>query len=496
MLSGIKALQNIDQTLQSIRNEVVRLDSQLSQITNSLTDRERHRLSVVKDIATVRLVEIDKGSLLADLSAADQEAVRLLQQRDKALTEIADEITSLNQKITLAEQAREVELAKVNECSQKIVDTESAAQQQLSSDQDYLHQLTVAQQAESVAEQAAEKVENANRAMQDKAKPYQEDELFMYLWDRGFGTTEYKGGLLGRFLDSWVARIINYSEARVNYWNLVEIPKRLQAHAQAKANLADEEAMALQQLELDALAEAGVVALEEQLSKLRTSLDESDDELEQFENSLNDALERRALFIAGEDEFIKKCIARLSEAIHHQDLESIHRYVQQTSSPTDDQLVVELVSLDDHLQSLRGDLGAIRKLHDNKLMKLKELEQVRRSFKDSRFDDVRSGFNNGSLLASVLAQFIQGVVTGSDVWQTIRRNQHYRDMGSLPDFGSDGLGTLGDILGSGSIGRSSKRRNRRASTWHWPKPRRGGGGFNFPRGGSGGGGGFRTGGGV
>ena len=120
-------------------------------------------------------------------------------------------------------------------------------------------------------------------------------------------------------------------------------------------------------------------------------------------------------------------------------MKSIHRYVLGTDSPTDDQLVIELQGVDTRLDALTEGLADVRGLHDKKLGRLKELENVRRDFKNSRFDDVRSGFANESLLVGVLGQFLQGVVNGSDLWRVIKRNQRYRNVGSTPDFGSGGV---------------------------------------------------------
>jgi len=498
MWTGTSALKNLDQSLQTIRNEVVRLDSQLQQLTDRLAVDQRHRVKLINDIATVRLVEIERGELQASLTAADQQAAGILEQRTVALDTVNKDIELLNQQVSSAESERDTLLERVNNTSQKIVDVEASVQEQLKQDQVYLAQFSKAQLADSVSAEAERKVDQAQTDMAEKAAPYKEDALFIYLWQRGFGTTEYSGGLFARFMDSWVARLIGYEESRINYWNLTEIPKRLTEHADRVGDAADEQHMALQQIELDALERAGRPSLEAELDSLRGELDSHDDALEELENALNDKLDVRARFMSGEDEYIQRCLSRLTQALDHENLQSVHRYVRETVSPTDDKLVIELQNLDARSDDTRGDLSEVRQLHDGKLNKLKDLEKVRRDFKNARYDDVRSGFGNKALIASVLGQFLQGVVSGTDLWRVIQRNQRYRDIGSIPDFGSGGLGELGDILGGGTFGGRGRRRRskRRGSTWHWPKPRSGGGGFRLPRGGgrSGGGGGFTTGG--
>ncbi|MBX2847498.1 MAG: hypothetical protein KTR16_04205 [Acidiferrobacterales bacterium] len=505
--SGSAALSSLDQSLQTIRNEVVRLDSQLSHLTQSVANSELHRNKLINDIAKVRLSAIEEGDLLTTMSAADHDALAILDKREAAIVALSEEIESKNQQILTAEAEREAILAKLNEASQAIVDLEAGVQAQLTEDKQYLAMLKDASEAESIASESSDKVELALEDMNEKAKPYKADDLFMYLYDRGFGTTEYKGGLFARSIDGWVAKLISYEDARINYWNLTEIPKRLEQHAQQAINVADEASMAVQQYELDSLDKAGITQAKSTEETLRQELDQFDDDLEEIEAELNQKLEERAAFAAGQDDFLQTSLQRLSTALQHKELDSVHRYVRATVSPTDDRIVLELQALENQLDSVEEDLADIRRMHDNKIGRLKELEKVRRNFKNSRFDDVRSGFGNKALLTSVLAQFLQGVASGSDVWQVIKRNQRYRNVGSLPDFGSGGLGRgrighdslrdIADILGGGVAGRT-----RQGSTWNWPKPRRGGGGFRFPSGGgrsrgrSRSSGGFKTGGGF
>ena len=490
MWTGTSALKNIDQTLQTIRNEAVRLDSQLSQLTESLAANQRQRLKVINDIAAVRLLEIQRDELNDNYTAADQFAASELEKRDTALDQLNRTIDSLTKDIEHAEMSRAGLLAKVNDSSQQIVDIEAQVQNQLAADAFYLELLNKAQAADSIMQEARQKAEQAEIDFNAKAEPYQNDPLFMYLWERGFSTTEYQGGLFSRAIDAWVAKLVKYPPARVNYWNLTEIPKRLAEHASSVSDVADQQRMAVQQMEINKLQEAGIQTLEEEEFSWREKLDNQDDTIEEFENKLNAQLQQRTRFTAGEDDYIQRCIARLAKVLQHKDVQAIHSYALATPSPTDDQLVIELQNIENNLQDLQGDLSHVRLLHDKKTNKLKELGQVRRKFKDSRYDDVRSGFGNKAILASVLGEFLRGAVSGNDLWRTIKRNQRYRNVGSIPDFGSGGLGDIGDILGGGTIGRSRSQRN---SSWHFPSPRRGGGGFKIPRGGSGGGG-FKTGG--
>ena len=476
VLTGTAALRNIDRSLQTIRNEVVRLDTQLAQMTSKLGVNQRHRLKLINDIAEVRLAGIERGELQKNLGAADHEVGQILEQRNAALEELNTHIDDLNRQIADADIAREEHLQTVNSTSQKVLDGESLVQQQLKEDASYLAQLEKARTAEAMALEAGQKAEQAQADLAKKAEPYQQDKLFMYLWNRSFGTTGYRGRLFSRFMDSWVADLINYAPARVNFWNLTEIPKRLAEHADRIEARADEQHKALQKLEREALEVAGVRSLEDQLARLREDLDRLDDSIEELENTLNTRLNERTRFLSGEDDYMQRSIVRLSQALEHQDVQALQRYVRATHSHADDTILVELKRVVERLQDMAGDLAEVRLLHGNKIKKLEELEVVRRNFKNSRYDDVRSGFGKKSLLTGLMAEFLQGLINGSDLWRTIQRHQRHRDVGSSPDFGSGELGKIVDILG-GVIGGSRSGRKSRGSSWHIPRPRGGGGGF-------------------
>ena len=127
-------------------------------------------------------------------------------------------------------------------------------------------------------------------------------------------------------------------------------------------------------------------------------------------------------------------------------------------------------------------------MHEAKLNRLQQLEEVRRRFKNRRFDDIRSGFGNEDLISTMLGQFLNGLINSGELWRVLERHQRHRDVGAWPDFGSGGLGF--------------PNTRRRRSPWHSPTSRggvgsRSTGGFRLPRsGGSSSRGGFKTGGGF
>jgi len=84
------------------------------------------------------------------------------------------------------------------------VDIEAKVQADLAKDSAFLAQLEKTSAANAVSHEAEQKVSRSQADMAEKAKPYQDDALFQYLWDRKFGTPDYEAGFFARFMDTKV----------------------------------------------------------------------------------------------------------------------------------------------------------------------------------------------------------------------------------------------------------------------------------------------------
>ncbi|MGI9287041.1 MAG: hypothetical protein ACR2P1_16775 [Pseudomonadales bacterium] len=489
MLSGAQTLGTLDRGLQGVRKEIDRVDADLSRIGTALTTNMHNQNRTANRLANIRLDEITRGTLTKSLDTADQQAKELFAQREQALNALERTILDAKEDLRNIEGARSAQLKEVNYHAQEVIDAEREAQTALEIDDDYQAQLAAVREVDSIADEAEDKTVQAQQDRTEKGKPYEADPLFMYLWQRGFGTSEYSANPLARTLDGWVARRCGYEKARVNYWTLLEIPKRLESHAKSARDQAALQLKALEELELVAAQEVGIPAKQESLAQAQEKLENIDAAIEAAEDQLDAHLEQRGRYASGKDRYIEQSLALLNDAMQRRDIYELTSAVQATQSREDDALVREIGDLREQAEDLEEDITEQRAVREAKIDRLNEFEQVRRQFKQRRFDDVRSGFSNGDVITSVLGQFLGGLIGSSDLWRTLERHQRHIDVGAWPDFGSGGLG---------------HRMPRRHSPWHRPgvNIRIGGsGGFRLPRSGGfssrgRGGGGFRTGGGF
>lgn len=506
MLTGTQALSRLSETLTKARGQLGSVDGGLMRAANKLTVNQRHQAEVLRQLARLRLSAAlarestqgeaaqsnralrDGASVDSALNAAEKNAVELVARRDQEIERLERAVAEAEQALAALERERDQAHAQVDEAALRLAQLEAAVQQQLNDDEGYQAALERSRQFDRVAELAKSKAERARVDRVEKGKPFEDDPLFSYLWARDYGEAGYAGRRLGRMLDAWVARLCGYQQARPTYWTLLEIPKRLAEHAEAEAELADAQLDALAELESAAVDASGLPAAAESLAALEQEQEAVDARIEAQEQQSHALDAELEAFASGSDPLSVKAVEQLAQALARSRVDSLLTDALNTAGLQDDALIAQLNALREDVDNLHREVAEQKQIHRRHANRVKELEGVRRQFKQSRFDDLRSAFTNEQNLMLLLSEFLGGAVSGDALWDAFRRNQRYHDVGGArPDFGSGGLGR-----------KRSKKRRRRRTPWHMPGGSRGG--FRLPGGlggGSrGGGGGFRTGGGF
>ncbi len=493
MLSGRDTLGELDTTLRTARRELARLDGELQATSRAVEINKQQQAQALKRMAATRLDAIRQGDVVKRIDSADFQVREILSQRNNAIAAL-NERTSLTAEALRKLEERRYELHDdVDEAAQALAEREAKVQSMLESDSAFLAQLELTQKADAIAMGAAEKAEVVATDRRSKGQPYENDPLFIYLWNRHYGTAEYRANLFARLLDGWVARLCNYQRARPNYWMLQEIPRRLREHAERRRTDADKELDRLQALEEAAAEEGGVHVAKSMLVDAERRQDEIDEQIVQSEAKLHELQSEQSLFAAGEDRYITQGVNMFSDALQRRDVADLTNLARSTMTTEDDALVDDLRHLRREDDEIRGEFSRNREVHKEHLRRVQELQQVRQRFKQSRYDDLRSGFDKGDLIVSMMREVLGGAIRGGALWNVLQQYQGYREVaGAWPDFGS------------GGIARKRRQASTRRPTWHWPGPTgaRRNEGFKLPRAprsrpaSKRGRGGFRTGGGI
>ena len=497
MISGQQALASIDETLSRERGTIDEVEQEIASLNVRRTEQLQVQARDYRELARVRVDVLGNGALLQHLDDAERQVVSLLDRRRQAAEVLDGRIQAAVSAIGALEMERAAHAAKVDAAAKTVDEAEARTQARLDADPAYRTQRDRAQEAERTARHADEKAVRSEEEKEQKGESYRSDPLFTYLWGRAYSLSEYRASPLVRWLDGLVARLVGYADTRANYARLNEIPQRLREHADGRKSVAESEFQALRALDTAARAADGIPALEAQLASRQAELDDIDRHLDEEEALHQKLLAEKAAFAAGEDEHTREAVSYLAGELQREDLSRLRQEAIATPYPDDDLIIGRMLGRDAESTRLDASLQSLKEAMQQHSLRLREIEQLRADFKNSRFDRSGSLFGDGALVALMISNFVNGMLDRRTLWRVLQEQQRYQPQYSDPRFGSGGFGRgtvwgggLGDILGEMERGGLGRGRGGLGGSW--------GGGLGGGLGGGGGGpgGGFRTGGGF
>ncbi|HJU09277.1 MAG TPA: hypothetical protein VJ728_00295 [Candidatus Binataceae bacterium] len=456
MLSGRQALSSIERTILDLRSEQNRIGVMLQSATEESVRLHAQRAENFKALAAIELDSLARDQLSGELDAVERRALALVEQRRQRLAEIADRRSKAlgDANATQTEHARWA--AAVEAARDHIDQLTVAVETRVKSEQDWVSQQQRVEQTKAKATAAADKAAQAEADRKNKGQPYENDPLFTYLWKSEYGTPRYRAGLISRYFDGKVAKLVGYDTAQANYRMLTEIPLRLREHADRLAQDADAEVAKRTVIERRALEAEGIVTLEKALDTAEKNLTRSEEHLARAKDELTalDADQSNAKDEAGDPDY-QQALQLLTDRLSREDLGKLYEKARHTPNAEDDRIVQSLQQQEQAIAQVDGQIQEIRKTSIELARKRADLEQSRSRFQQAGYDDPLGGFVNGALIGTILGSILNGS----------------RSSGTLDNVFNDGF----------------RRR--------LPPSNGGFGGISFPSGGSpSGGGGFRTGG--
>lgn len=457
MDSGLRVIGSIDDAFARAQQEMDAVSSRMNDLSNRLLQVRNEESEAYRSLAEIRLGLGGDDPLIQRLGSIDANVRAALQRRATVIAEIDSEISALSLEARALQTDRQIATAAVEDRQAAFDAAAAATRERLEQAPDYQEQLEAAQQAERVAVAAESKTQQAEADRVEKGKAFEADELFAYLWKRGYGTSAYRAGFFTRMMDRWVARLAGYDKARVSFSMLNEIPRRLAAHAERQRELADAQAQRLSALQDAALKEGDAGARRAELDEAEGKADAIDDRIEANAKKLIDAHDRRAKMIAGDDPILQDATRVIEGALRQQDLQALRGQAERTPAPEDDAAVARLEHLEAEEQRIIAALEQSQRDQDKHRKDLAEIDSLRRDYRRrgynrGRFDGAGLDGAAGALLGSLLGQVLGGAISRDVFWGEVGR-RHRPPMPRGGGFGGGwGGGGFGGRRGGGGGG--------------------------------------------
>lgn len=431
MISGREAWHTIDQSVRQAQAEAAAIDREIAALTERRLRLHEMEGEAARELAMFRLKQPAEGGLAAALSAVERRARDLLARRAEAVRALDERIAECEAEGARLAEDREARMGEIEALRAAYLAAEEAAMARLGGTADYQEQARRAEAAARMAAHAGEKARFAAEDRENKGRPYQRDPLFMYLWQRGYGTSAYDGGALTRLFDRRVARLIGFDKARANYAMLQEIPRRLQAHAEREEAQARAEAQKLDDMEAAALRDSEAAAAAARLAGAEKALAELDAKIAGVEQRTDELSDRRAELTSGEDAETKAAISDLAARLQSAEIRELRKEARLTPLPDDDEIVERIAAAEADLEALERELAQARERQLEQRRRLRELERIRREYRRASHDVDSWDFGDANMLSVLIFQLLAGILTRDDFWGQMNRRRG-RTIGGLP----------------------------------------------------------------
>ncbi|ACA18615.1 conserved hypothetical protein [Methylobacterium sp. 4-46] len=457
MISGRQALAQIEHTIEKARQQEAQFERVYSAATEEVGRLRIQRTEAFRELARLKLDAIAKDEVVDHLDAAERQAVALLNNRKEILRQLTERRRQAEERVRQAEADRQAATDVLEKALAEAETTRKNVEARISTDPEWISTRARLAEITEQARRAEKKAVQAETDRDEKRRPYEADPLFMYLWNRKFGTAAYRANPFTRYMDRLVARVVGYGKARANYALLNEIPERLREHSRRIINELREARASLTTVERNALVGAGVEAVEARAAKARDILSETVHKLTGAREALSSLDRAYDTSVLEGDAPYRDAVELLAAADERENLDQLYQEALATPTPRDEEIIRSIQAIDGKInRALHWAVDAHRQLKETAQRRVM-IEREREGLQHRGYDTPYGTFSNEAALSNILGGVLTGAIGGAVLGQVLKGGFHRGPSPWDSDFGGglpipppDGFGT-GGVFGDGDF---------------------------------------------
>ncbi|MFO0951154.1 MAG: hypothetical protein U0835_08380 [Isosphaeraceae bacterium] len=440
---GSVVLQALQGSLQQAESAAAQAAAEAETLEGQARELLNRRGEALLELARHFLPEISRPAIEATFAGIRNDLSAILARKEKHAAGLRDAIASAER------EAREHD-AQIDDVTRRLNEKvalrerlETQVAETLKGHADFQERSKLALQAEEQLHRNEQRVGEMQTEAAEKLPHYQKSRLFRYLHARKFGTPDYQSTGLIRSLDRWVAKLIDYEDARNGYEFLIKAPELVSAEVSRRRDLFNDLMKQVEAIQKEEADRAGLTTVLQEGDALGTTRDRLVTEGEAIRQRAQGLRDELATLDRTENAFYTEAIERFRSFLGETKLALLERKARETPEQADDQLVAELVELDQRMTDLQGhsqDLAARREAVEQTRQ---GIDQVVRRFRQSNYDSQRSYFEDGFDAGRLLGRFADGMVDTEGVWSTIQSAQRFR-----PHWVETSAAGAGEVLAS------------------------------------------------
>lgn len=426
MSSGRETLGAIERSIEDLRRREQTLQTALESANAKRANLVDARLRAFRELAEVRTRTAIADGIIDESDRLTDQVASLLEARTKTVNALTERQRAADATRTARTKAHDDLAHRIEGLEARLDAVAETVRSGMSSDPDYAQTVKTADEARAVLERAQAKTERARSDRAEKGRPYENDPLFMYLWRRKYGSSDYHPWNIIRWLDSKVAALIRYSEARANYAVLLAIPERLQEHTARLAEDAKAAAASVDAIEAQKIAAAAGEDLISELKTARASYTAGNTELARLAGEIAEISSQLNRYAEGLDHAFRKAVDMTADFLAEESLARLRNTARATATPSDDQIVERIATIDQNIDDLRDKVDDDRQQLEQIFAKKTELMRIAAEYRRSHYDDPASVFEPDGAGGIILEELLKGAIDAAEYWARTRRSHRWR----------------------------------------------------------------------
>jgi hypothetical protein len=423
---GTDVWKTMKTELQAAKDDLARCQQSAAQFDARMRDLLARRGHALLQLAQHYLPEVSRPAVEATFGAIRSDLLGIVARKESRQRDLERQLNASEDETRRRGGELDELTKRLNAKVAERERLEAQVAETLKGNDDFQQRSKLALQAEEQLHRNEQRVAEIEREAAEKIPYYEQSRLFRYLYDRGFGTTEYQASGLTRGIDSWVARLIDFGNARIGYDYLRKTPKLVAeevARRREQFNQLMQQVEAIQHAQADKAGLTAVLEEGEALGDKRDLLVQEIKRLREKAQSLQQAL---AGLARSQNEFYTEAIGRFSDFLGATKLTILQKRASETPEAVDDALVSELAGLNQQNEDLTRHLDELAESRAVAERAQEGLDLVAQRYRQANFDSQRSYFDGDFDIASLLSRFREGALDADNLWRAIQSAQQFR----------------------------------------------------------------------
>ncbi len=447
MTTGRQALNSIETAISDVQKSVQRIQNELKAAHDKKARLLRARVQAFRELAEFKVRAALYDDVISEADNLSRQVAAMLEARNQTIATIKTQLTGAKEERSRTLHAHEKLLQQIGKAEEKLDSYAKRAEKILLKEDGYTNLKADFERLETTCAKAEAKAEQAELDMKDKGDIYRSDTLFMYLWNRKYGSKDYFANTMGiiEYFDKKVADLINYYGARANYSVLMQIPDKLNDFTERLQLQIKETGARLDKMRLDKITELAGDNLTDELTELRREELNLNLQLQKCDATISDTMAQLNHFSEGRDYSFKKAIEVAAETLEHHDFSDLLHEARQTDDPEDDRILERLQNIEKQSDQLEKSISSQKEDLERLFERKQDLVSLSSDFRRKRYDDPGSEFSDNGNLNNLMNELMKGAITAAHYWAQAQRYQRwrprpadrYRHNSPLPPFGGD-----------------------------------------------------------